>query len=227
MVELTEEEKQRFFRKSGNLVRSYGHLAEKPSSQGLTRRHHPISQLQLSVAWQQKKRFQILRKVWTTPSFLAMCLGRFGHFGFSFQKQAAQTFATFSPMAPAASRFVATGVALGLASTFVAPGYPRQSAPLRGSNVNTSSATPTGPTGNNHLASLAVASVSLAAVGAGRVKVKATAAEDVPPPLFQPSEQFGATEPLGFFDPLGFTAVGDEKGFRKLRVSEIKHGRVT
>ena len=50
--------------------------------------------------------------------------------------------------------------------------------------------------------------------------------EDVPPPPFQPSEQFGATEPLGFFDPLGFTAVGDEKGFRKLRVSEIKHGRV-
>eukprot|EP00438_Fugacium_kawagutii_P009663 Skav216979 [mRNA] locus=scaffold594:152336:156930:- [translate_table: standard] len=50
--------------------------------------------------------------------------------------------------------------------------------------------------------------------------------EDVPPPPFQPSEQFGATEPLGFFDPLGFTAVGDEQGFRKLRVSEIKHGRV-
>ena len=49
---------------------------------------------------------------------------------------------------------------------------------------------------------------------------------DLPPPLFQPSEQFGATEPLGFFDPLGFTAVGDERGFRKLQVSEIKHGRV-
>ena len=49
--------------------------------------------------------------------------------------------------------------------------------------------------------------------------------EDVPPP-FQPSEQFGASEPLGFFDPLGFTAPGDETGFRKLRVSEIKHGRV-
>ena len=45
-------------------------------------------------------------------------------------------------------------------------------------------------------------------------------------PVFQPSQQFGATEPLGFFDPLGFTKVGDENGFRKLRVSEIKHGRV-
>ena len=56
-------------------------------------------------------------------------------------------------------------------------------------------------------------------------RAEAVVAEDVPPP-FQPSEQFGATEPLGFFDPLGFTAVGDERGFRKLRVSEIKHGRV-
>ena len=54
----------------------------------------------------------------------------------------------------------------------------------------------------------------------------AQAAEAATPPPFQPSEQFGATEPLGFFDPLGFTAVGDERGFRKLRVSEIKHGRV-
>eukprot|EP00438_Fugacium_kawagutii_P007942 Skav203724 [mRNA] locus=scaffold259:612078:614118:- [translate_table: standard] len=58
-------------------------------------------------------------------------------------------------------------------------------------------------------------------------RAEAVVAEDVPPPPFQPSEQFGATEPLGFFDPLGFTAVGDEQGFRKLRVSEIKHGRVT
>jgi len=32
--------------------------------------------------------------------------------------------------------------------------------------------------------------------------------------------------PLGFFDPLGFTTVGDEKGFNKLRASELKHGRV-
>ncbi|CAJ1406690.1 unnamed protein product [Effrenium voratum] len=56
---------------------------------------------------------------------------------------------------------------------------------------------------------------------------QSTAAKDIAVPApFQPSKQFGATEPLGFFDPLGFTAVGDERGFRKLRVSEIKHGRV-
>ena len=42
---------------------------------------------------------------------------------------------------------------------------------------------------------------------------------------FQPSQQIGASEPLGFFDPLEFTKVGDEQGFRKLRTSEIKHGR--
>lgn len=42
---------------------------------------------------------------------------------------------------------------------------------------------------------------------------------------FQPSQQIGASEPLGFFDPLEFTKAGDEQGFRKLRTSEIKHGR--
>ena len=42
---------------------------------------------------------------------------------------------------------------------------------------------------------------------------------------FQPSQQIGASEPLGFFDPLELTKAGDEQGFRKLRTSEIKHGR--
>eukprot|EP00438_Fugacium_kawagutii_P033323 Skav219652 [mRNA] locus=scaffold628:447612:448205:- [translate_table: standard] len=42
---------------------------------------------------------------------------------------------------------------------------------------------------------------------------------------FQPSQQIGASEPLGFFDPLQFTKEGDEQGFKKLRASEIKHGR--
>merc|ERR1712061_319672 len=32
--------------------------------------------------------------------------------------------------------------------------------------------------------------------------------------------------PLGYFDPLGFAKVGDERGFRKLRAAELKHGRV-
>jgi len=43
---------------------------------------------------------------------------------------------------------------------------------------------------------------------------------------FDPSVQDGVTQPLGFFDPLGFSKVKDEKGFRQLRVAEIKHGRV-
>ena len=134
-------------------------------------------------------------------------------------------------MAPAASRLLGTGVALGLATTFVAPGHPNaQSATLRGSKVNTT-ATQSNSI-NSHLATLAAAGVSLAAIGTAtsrnRVQLKSASqvAETATPPPFQPSEQFGATEPLGFFDPLGFTAVGDEKGFRKLRVSEIKHGRV-
>mmetsp|Transcript_43770 Transcript_43770/g.95535 ORF Transcript_43770/g.95535 Transcript_43770/m.95535 type:complete len:265 (+) Transcript_43770:107-901(+) len=47
-----------------------------------------------------------------------------------------------------------------------------------------------------------------------------------PPPPFNPASAVGNTAPLGFFDPLGFAKVGDEAGFRKLRSSEIKHGRV-
>jgi len=45
---------------------------------------------------------------------------------------------------------------------------------------------------------------------------------------FNPAEQIGAVEPLGFFDPIGFSNVGDgaEKTFHKLRSAELKHGRV-
>eukprot|EP00930_Biecheleria_cincta_P033025 TRINITY_DN2287_c0_g1_i2.p1 TRINITY_DN2287_c0_g1~~TRINITY_DN2287_c0_g1_i2.p1 ORF type:complete len:262 (-),score=50.99 TRINITY_DN2287_c0_g1_i2:240-1025(-) len=46
------------------------------------------------------------------------------------------------------------------------------------------------------------------------------------PPPFDPAGQIGITQPLGYFDPLGFCKVGDERGFHKLRSSEIKHGRV-
>jgi len=47
-----------------------------------------------------------------------------------------------------------------------------------------------------------------------------------PPPQFNPANEVGVTAPLGFFDPLGFSKVGDEEGFRKLRLAEIKHARV-
>merc|ERR1719412_277627 len=47
-----------------------------------------------------------------------------------------------------------------------------------------------------------------------------------PPPPFNPADQVGVTAPLGFFDPLGFSKVGDEEGFRTLRLAEIKHARV-
>eukprot|EP00435_Cladocopium_sp_Y103_P032389 s2777_g8.t1 len=97
---------------------------------------------------------------------------------------------SFSPMAPAASRLVGTGVALGLAATtFVAPGHPNahQSATLRGSKVDTSAAA---TQSNSHLASLAAAGVSLAAIGAAtsrnRVNLKSASqvAETATPPPF-------------------------------------------
>ena len=52
------------------------------------------------------------------------------------------------------------------------------------------------------------------------------AAGDVPPPPFNPATQVGALAPLDFFDPAGFSKVGDKDGFRNLRASELKHGRV-
>jgi Chlorophyll A-B binding protein len=37
----------------------------------------------------------------------------------------------------------------------------------------------------------------------------------------------GATLPLGFFDPLGLVADGDQAKFDRLRLVEIKHGRIS
>jgi len=89
-------------------------------------------------------------------------------------------------------------------------------------------------------ASSSVTGPSLVVVGAAslvasscapRTRRKAAAAAvDVeapaPPPPFNPAEQYGAGAPLGFFDPLGFSKVGDEEGFRRMRIAELKHGRV-
>jgi len=83
----------------------------------------------------------------------------------------------------------------------------------------------------------AAGALALSAVGRsgrrGRVARRAEAAtvppaseEPAPPPPFDPAAQFGVTDPIGFFDPLGFAKVGDEEGFRKLRIAEMKHGRV-
>jgi hypothetical protein len=37
----------------------------------------------------------------------------------------------------------------------------------------------------------------------------------------------GATLPLGFFDPLGLVADGDQVKFDRLRLTELKHGRIS
>ena len=37
---------------------------------------------------------------------------------------------------------------------------------------------------------------------------------------------FGATLPLGFWDPLGLVADGDQAKFDRLRLTEVKHGRI-
>jgi len=74
----------------------------------------------------------------------------------------------------------------------------------------------------------AAAAAAASAVAAPAATVPAAEEEAVPPPPppFDPAAQLGVTAPLGFFDPLNFTKKGDEDGFRKLRVAEVKHGRV-
>lgn len=67
------------------------------------------------------------------------------------------------------------------------------------------------------------------AAGAGSLSkggVEGVAGTSKPRPQFDPATEVGATAPLGFFDPAGFSKKGDESGFRNLRASEIKHGRV-
>jgi len=64
------------------------------------------------------------------------------------------------------------------------------------------------------------------AVRKAAATVEGEPAAPPPPPPFAPAEMPGVTSPLGFFDPLNFSKVGDEEGFRKLRIAEIKHARV-
>mmetsp|Transcript_93369 Transcript_93369/g.166053 ORF Transcript_93369/g.166053 Transcript_93369/m.166053 type:complete len:257 (-) Transcript_93369:47-817(-) len=71
-----------------------------------------------------------------------------------------------------------------------------------------------------------VAATALSSATRRRATATMEAEEAPAPPQFDPSKQLGATAPLGFFDPLNFAKVGDEDGFRKLRIAELKHGRV-
>jgi len=117
-----------------------------------------------------------------------------------------------------------------------APAAPLVAAPLSHATLASSALSVAG----RSVSVAAMAACALTVVGAGRQRrtarkalptaVPATGAPAVemppPPPPFQPAKQIGALAPLGFFDPLGFTSVGDEKGFSKLRASELKHGRV-
>jgi len=68
-----------------------------------------------------------------------------------------------------------------------------------------------------------------AATAAGAGTGKSIAGEGEKPEAdaaFDPAEQVGVTQPLGYFDPAGFCKKGDLAGFRNLRAAEIKHGRV-
>jgi light-harvesting complex I chlorophyll a/b binding protein 1 len=68
------------------------------------------------------------------------------------------------------------------------------------------------------LGALGVCTAAVAVKRVGPVKSRRRA--------FNPAAQEGVTESLDFFDPLGFSKGKDADGFRKLRMAEIKHGRV-
>eukprot|EP00439_Symbiodinium_sp_Y106_P076001 s35_g15.t1 len=128
-----------------------------------------------------------------------------------FQTQASPVFSLpLAAMPPVQSRFAAAGLVAGLAASaaFVAPSSGRADSQLRGGVTSKAHArTPVSQEkSGDGLAALAVLGAGLAAVRGSRTQAKAAAAVEAPEPaLFQPSEQFGATQPLGFFDPLGFT----------------------
>jgi len=72
-----------------------------------------------------------------------------------------------------------------------------------------------------------------AAAKARRARAAAEAAEGLQIPQkqeysadFDVTAQPGVTAPLGYFDPLGFCPLNNEVKYRKLRTSELKHGRV-
>jgi len=81
-----------------------------------------------------------------------------------------------------------------------------------------------GRAGNQHRRG--VAGKAAASMVADAVEADIEAPPPPPPPPFNPADEVGVTAPLGFFDPLGFSKVGDEEGFRNLRLAEVKHARV-
>jgi len=44
---------------------------------------------------------------------------------------------------------------------------------------------------------------------------------------FDPANELGVQDPVGFWDPLGFAADKDEAAFKRRRAVEIKHGRIS
>ncbi|CAE7763160.1 unnamed protein product, partial [Symbiodinium sp. CCMP2456] len=133
------------------------------------------------------------------------------HGSSDFQTDASPIFSlVVAAMPPVQSRFAAAGLVAGLAaSAFVAPSTRGDRQLRAGGASKVPARTPVSQqkTGDG-LAALAILGAGLAA---------AVLQEDAPP-LFQPSEQFGATEPVGFFDPLGFT--------KEMRMKELNNGRM-
>lgn len=113
------------------------------------------------------------------------------------------------------------GVALlAMACRRAARPFVRRSAAESGEGASVSAATSAGPTTTQAEEIPANAATAAAAARAAALRRKPTEER------FDPTLEAGITEPLGYFDPAGFCPPNDKVKFRKLRISEMKHGRI-
>jgi len=113
--------------------------------------------------------------------------------------------------------------AIALGGELFVPGLqPATSAPLAGNNGAAATAGQSSFVGlaASTAVTMGVCSLAASVVGRRQRLPKTSRA------AFDAAAQAGATMPMGYFDPLGFSKEKDEANFRKLRASEVKHGRV-
>jgi len=67
---------------------------------------------------------------------------------------------------------------------------------------------------------------AVAALVASRTRSR-TQTSKVACPAFNPEKELGVQAPVRFWDPLGFCNDGNEANFRRRRIVEVKHGRVS
>mmetsp|Transcript_29213 Transcript_29213/g.96970 ORF Transcript_29213/g.96970 Transcript_29213/m.96970 type:complete len:259 (-) Transcript_29213:89-865(-) len=133
------------------------------------------------------------------------------------------------PLLLAAAGCCAIGGTAFVAAPSAGAGAPAAS--LRGAAAATKApAEVSGPSGTSTVLASGLLAVSAIVGRRQKHKTVRSAAEEGAKTekieVFNPAKEPGVTLPLMYFDPAGFAKMGDRAGFRNLRVSELKHGRV-